>query len=1037
MDNFKVLNEFQESAIPATLNQIQEQDLRNYLVSRGFTSKNIVKQGEAYVKDDKLTDKGLRFMKLFGEVKGLSDEQHKMLNKITDIRFLNNDSAALAIGLAEKGIVELGDYNNKGLVSVINLARVLKPFATEISGKEIKDYQNISLIGQKLQFIKGLIVENKIKIDDPVVKDIVLAKLDLQKQVWDKIREISQNNGVGAETDKLRLNAVSRKLENQITYRDLEDIQARLNYPVLTDLIPLFMPDITSIEMARFSVIFDFAKDYNINLASSNLLELLDLTMDNKKADFARFIDKNTNDPALKIYAQRVVIYENALAEQAQHSIQLFAEKTKNIKEYEQNLREDEDIKFLKDFNIDPAKDFQLSLTQLKNLSEGKLGDNLLLRVYYGLMVSDEKIENIILQEQASVNLANYGVFEPHVLEGIAELRKLIKLRGIQGAISEVKLKYPEIADEVLKEHLLNFNPQHLDLIRGNIVSMTKKGIVPSLGSPLNALNSATNVAATMGFLRASSKMGEEIARELSGVQPSKETIVRLSGLSSFTGSSLKDLDTPEGVANIGEEIPVKLGFESGEKKAEVFKEIENTIFTSEGKIKVVLFDIGGVLLNYSRSNVISNFQKAIQSKSGEDISRDEVEKLIFTDESAQRLRVSLPIEDFIEGLNRYLREKLNSQVGFELKEFMNILFLDYVPPLNMVDLVRNLKGRGMPLYVLSNSFISNKFNFKELIKDKLNSHYSKPGEEEIFNDNNLIMSNEIGVAKPNSMAFNRALEKINLGLKAELNPGNILFLDDQWENANIAKQLGYRVARLNEEVSDLLNFFDANNRFYKAIGAEAVLPGYLEDIWRQYEVLEFQIPLLDDLKLVLVVHSSFFRKAGAIEALNEINKLQPGHKVRIMLSIYGEGADKIKVLFDDNHNIITAKTADELKLKLEAWKVKFQKDVVVLKPMGEKVDWEVKQVGFSEKTISTVAVAKAMQVLLGTASEEESYSRVILNRFKEFYKKSLAIIPKTYKNTKTQVFDGLDLPDTEFARGINDIENDADLISKFMDGFV
>ncbi len=414
---------------------------------------------------------------------------------------------------------------------------------------------------------------------------------------------------------------------------------------------------------------------------------------------------------------------------------------------------------------------------------------------------------------------------------------------------------------------------------------------------------------------------------------------------------------------------------------------------------------------------------------------------MIFTGKSAQRLRVDLPIEDFVDELNNYLQVKFNQGVKFELEEFMDILFLNYEPPTGMVELVRNLKDKGLSIYVISNNFISNRFNLKEMIKDRLNSYYSKSGEKEIFNDGNLIMSNEIGFAKPNSLAFNKALEKINSGLKSSLNSDSILFLDDQWENVNIAKQLGYNVVRLNEEVSGLLNFFDANSRFFKAVGAEAVLPGYLEDIWGWYEVLKSKSFRLDDIKLALVVHSSFFRKGGAIEALNEIIKLQPGHQVHIMLGIYGEGADKIRALFGDNSNIITAKTAGELKPELEKRARNLEEDVVVLKPIGGKVDLEAKQVGFSEKTISTVAVAKAMQVLLGANSEGKSYSGVILNRFKEFYEnmKSQAVISSaTYENTKTQVFSGLDLPDLELTQDINDItKDDADLISKFIDSFI
>ncbi len=238
-----------------------------------------------------------------------------------------------------------------------------------------------------------------------------------------------------------------------------------------------------------------------------------------------------------------------------------------------------------------------------------------------------------------------------------------------------------------------------------------------------------------------------------------------------------------------------------------------------------------------------------------------------------------------------------------------------------------------------------------------------------------------------------------------------------------------------------LKNFLNANSRFFKAVGAEALLPGYLDDIWGQFEVLYSKTFRLEDLKLALVVHSSFFKKPGAIDALNAIIRLQPRHGVRIMLDIYGEGADKIRALFSENSNIIAVKTAGELKSELENRQVNLQENVVILKPAGEKIDLKVKQVGFSDKTISIVALAKAMQVLAGANSEGRSYSGIILDRFKEFYgnmERQGIISKETYKNTYSQVFLGLDLPDIEPVQGVSEATKaDADLVANFINKFI
>ncbi len=375
----KVKSEFKEMDIPLTIEAIEKNvagiGLQDYLLSKGFVTEHTAQNSQAQATERRLTVNGLRFMQLFKEVESLSDEQFKMLDRIKAIQLLHiDDPVELAKGLAENKFVELENYNTKGLTSVISLARVLKPFNTDLSSAEFNDYQNIisGTVEQKLEFFKGLIDKNKIKIDDSNTRELILNKLGRQKQSWDKIQEISrqisssygQNNSAKTATGILQLKSAYREFENIVTYKDLENIRVKLNSPAITDLIPWFIPNAGTDELAKFSAVFDFAKTNKINLASQNLFELLDLTNQNKKADFARFVDKNTKDPALKIYAQRVAIYHGALEKQTQYFTQLWSGKKIDIKDYEQGLHED--IEFLNNFNIDPTQDFQLNLAQLR-----------------------------------------------------------------------------------------------------------------------------------------------------------------------------------------------------------------------------------------------------------------------------------------------------------------------------------------------------------------------------------------------------------------------------------------------------------------------------------------------------------------------------------------------------------------------------------------------------------------------------------------------------------------------------------------------
>ncbi|MDD5465795.1 MAG: hypothetical protein PHP73_05600 [Candidatus Omnitrophica bacterium] len=509
IDNKVVKSEFKEVDMPTTLEEIKEKDAKDYLVLKGYTTESIVKKGEAYIKENKLTIKGLRFMQLLKEAEALLDKQHKILDKITALRILNIDNPVqFAIGLTEKGIVELEDYNKRGLTSVMCLGRVLKPFNTDISSEEIKQYQDIisSALEQKLEFVEGLINKNKIKIDDNGTKELILKKLGLLRGSLANIQEISRqisdgyakNKGTVLPADKLRLKSAYREFENIMAYQDLEDISAKLGSPAITDLIPLFIPNAGTDEIAKFSAIFDFAKDNNINLAPYNLFELFNLTDGNNKIDFAKFIDKNTGDPYLKIYAQRLALYENVLAKQMQYYIQLFSGKTKDAKEYEQGLQEDVD--FLRNFDIDPTRGARLNLAQLRKLSDGKLSDKLLLRIYLGLCVSDEEIENFILDEGIN-NIVLKKEGSQEVSEALAELIRLGKLYGMERAIREVQAKYaPDVVNGAIKEYLANigqgkyFRPEYFNTIQGGIIDAV------STLAPLINREGAINAAAVMGI---------------------------------------------------------------------------------------------------------------------------------------------------------------------------------------------------------------------------------------------------------------------------------------------------------------------------------------------------------------------------------------------------------------------------------------------------------------------------------------------------------------------------------------------------------
>ena len=112
----------------------------------------------------------------------------------------------------------------------------------------------------------------------------------------------------------------------------------------------------------------------------------------------------------------------------------------------------------------------------------------------------------------------------------------------------------------------------------------------------------------------------------------------------------------------------------------------------------------------------------------------------------------------------------------------------------------------------------------------------------------------------------------------------------------------------------------------------------------------------------------------------------------------------------------------------------------MVLKPDGKQIDFKAKQLAYSYKTISTVAVAKAIEILVGLDASGK-YSLVVSVVFQKFYvnmKDEKVISDLTYENTSTQVLDGFVLPDIEPEQKVSDmIKDDVNLASEFVDKFI
>ena len=198
-------------------------------------------------------------------------------------------------------------------------------------------------------------------------------------------------------------------------------------------------------------------------------------------------------------------------------------------------------------------------------------------------------------------------------------------------------------------------------------------------------------------------------------------------------------------------------------------------------KIKNIIFDLGGVILNldYSKTDKefhklgLNNFSKLYSKKKQSKIFDDfekgrfSAEKFIFLIKQSENLKVK--DSDFINAWNAMLLE-----IPKERMEFIKRLKKDY------------------NIYLLSNT---NEIHIKKFEADLRKNNWLRD-----FQDcfDQVYYSSNMGMRKPDYDCFNKVLEDHNL--KAH----ETLFIDDSVQHIEGAKKVGINAYLLNKEDSIL-----------------------------------------------------------------------------------------------------------------------------------------------------------------------------------------------------------------------------------------
>lgn len=190
--------------------------------------------------------------------------------------------------------------------------------------------------------------------------------------------------------------------------------------------------------------------------------------------------------------------------------------------------------------------------------------------------------------------------------------------------------------------------------------------------------------------------------------------------------------------------------------------------------IKNIIFDIGNVILKFSRDFLLSHFYKGAEY--------DLLKEKLFCDwEKLDEDLISL--EDYKENVCSSLPQHLRNYATGVLDNWE--YFMRYTD--GIIDFIYQLKKQGYKLYILSNMtrhFIERDYKFP-ILKEFDGIVYSAP----------------IKLVKPDPKIYEYLLNKYSL------NPSECLFIDDMKTNLVSATRFGIKTFLFNDNLEELKKY--------------------------------------------------------------------------------------------------------------------------------------------------------------------------------------------------------------------------------------
>ena len=207
----------------------------------------------------------------------------------------------------------------------------------------------------------------------------------------------------------------------------------------------------------------------------------------------------------------------------------------------------------------------------------------------------------------------------------------------------------------------------------------------------------------------------------------------------------------------------------------------------SDKKIKNIIFDFGGVLLDIDINKTIQAFEKlGIKGLSTSDIYPNPKSCFVALEMGTMSTR-----EFFDYILENYPTDKPVSQK--DLYEAWAALLLPYKE--ENVEMIKKLKSENYNIYLLSNTNYPHRIRF-------LNNFTRQFGYDMESLFDKCYYSDDLGMRKPDSQIYKHVIED------AGLDPLETMFIDDTESNTNAAEVYGIQTHFLNlkqgERVVDL-----------------------------------------------------------------------------------------------------------------------------------------------------------------------------------------------------------------------------------------